>query len=128
MVSYRDPNLAKTNDIFENAADYIETFEVSERDMVKFIIGTIGDMDSPLNPASKGVRSFGAYICNADYEMLKREREEVLTANVESIRALAPLIKEAIDEGYFGVVGNQKEIQKESAMFDEIKPLIISAN
>lgn len=128
MVSYRDPNLAKTNEIFENAADYIETFEVSDRDMVKFIIGTIGDMDAPLGPASKGVRSFGAYICNADMDMLKKEREEVLCANASSIRALAPLIRTVIDDDYFGVVGNQSEIQKESAMFDVIKPLVISAN
>ena len=49
MVSYRDPNLRKTNDIYENAADYLEHFDVSDRDMVKFIIGTIGDMDTPMN-------------------------------------------------------------------------------
>lgn len=57
MVSYRDPNLRKTNDIYENAADYLEHFDVSDRDMVKFIIGTIGDMDTPMNPAAKGTRS-----------------------------------------------------------------------
>lgn len=62
MVSYRDPNLAETNTIFEQAAEYVRRFDVSERDMVKFIIGTIGGMDTPMNPASKGVRSFGAYI------------------------------------------------------------------
>ena len=56
MVSYRDPNLRKTNDIYENAADYLEHFDVSDRDMVKFIIGTIGDMDTPMNPAAKGTK------------------------------------------------------------------------
>lgn len=57
MVSYRDPNLRKTNEIYENAADYLEHFDVSDRDMVKFIIGTIGDIDTPMNPAAKGTRS-----------------------------------------------------------------------
>ena len=92
MVSYRDPNLRKTNDIYENAADYLEHFDVSDRDMVKFIIGTIGDIDTPMNPAAKGTRSFGAYICNTDYESLKKERGQVLDCNVERIRKLfAPL-------------------------------------
>ena len=64
MVSYRDPNLKKTNEIFDESVDYIKNFDVSDRDMLKFIIGTIGDMDTPMNPAAKGVRSFGAYISN----------------------------------------------------------------
>ncbi len=62
MVSYRDPNIRKTNEIYEDAADYIKKFNASDRDMLKFIIGTIGDMDAPMNPSSKGIRSFSAYI------------------------------------------------------------------
>ena len=124
MVSYRDPNLRKTNDIYENAADYLEHFNVSDRDMVKFIIGTIGDIDTPMNPAAKGTRSFGAYICNTDYESLKKERGQVLDCNVERIRELAPLVRCAMYENYFCVVGSSKEINKESELFDKIQPLI----
>ncbi|MBQ4282918.1 MAG: insulinase family protein [Lachnospira sp.] len=126
MVSYRDPNLRKTNDIYEGAAEYIRNFNVSDRDMLKFIIGTVGDLDSPLNPSAKGIRSFGAYICHTDYETVKRERNEVLGATVESIRALAPLVEAGIGQNYFCVVGNQKNIQDESAMFDKIEPLFIA--
>lgn len=123
MVSYRDPNLKKTNEIYEGAAQYLRNFNVSDRDMLKFIIGTIGDIDAPLNPAAKGVRSFGAYICNSDYESMKKERMEVLTANVESIRALAPIVEAAVSQDYFCVVGNQKTIRDDADMFDKIQPL-----
>ena len=126
MVSYRDPNLKETNQIFEQAADYVANFNVSDRDMVKFIIGTIGDMDTPMNPAAKGSRSFSAYICNSDYETLKKERAQVIDATVEDIRNLAPLIKSAIDENYLSVVGSQTKINENSEMFDEIVPLFIS--
>lgn len=123
LVSYRDPNLSKTNEIYEGAADYIRNFTVSDRDMAKFIIGTIGEMDVPMNPAAKGLRSFGAYICNMTYETLQRERNEVLTASQDSIRALAPLVEAAVKQDYFCVVGNAKVIQDNKSMFDEIKPL-----
>lgn len=123
MVSYRDPNLRKTNEIYEGAAQYLRDFNVSKRDMLKFIIGTIGDMDAPLNPAAKGARSFCAYICNSDYESMKKERMEVLDADVESIRALAPIVEAAVSQDYFCVVGNQKTIRDESGMFDKIQPL-----
>lgn len=123
MVSYRDPNLKKTNEIFEGAADYIRNFQVSERDMLKFIIGTIGDLDAPLTPSAKGIRSFGAYICHADYEAMQKERMEILNADAESIRALAPIVEAAVSQNYLCVVGNQKMIRDEEELFDKIEPL-----
>ena len=54
LVSYRDPNIKDTNRILEEAADYVKSFDVSDRDMIKYIIGTIGGMDSPLTPSIKG--------------------------------------------------------------------------
>lgn len=123
MVSYRDPNIRKTNEIYEDAADYIKKFNASDRDMLKFIIGTIGDMDAPMNPSSKGIRSFSAYISNYTIEDFKKEREEVLTANAEVIRKLAPLIRAGISQDYLCVVGNQKAIHDESELFDSITPL-----
>lgn len=125
MVSYRDPNMKETNEIFERAADYVQNFDVSDRDMVKFIIGTIGGMDTPMNPAAKGMRSFGAYICHADYEDMKKEREEVLGADVASIRALAPLIETAISQNYLCVVGNAGKIHENEQMFDKVEPLFL---
>lgn len=124
MVSYRDPNLVKTNEIYEGAADYVKNFDVSRRDMVKFIIGTIGEMDSPLTPSAMGMRSFTHYICNTSMEMLRKDRAEVLDATVESIRALAPLIDAAVKQNYLCVVGGQKAINEAKELFDEVKPLI----
>jgi hypothetical protein len=126
MASYRDPNLKETNEIYENAADYLENFTVSDRDMVKFIIGTIGGMDTPMSPSAKGVRSFGAYICHAGYDDLKRERDEVINATQDSIRALAPYIRTAVSQDYLCVVGNSGKIQDNREMFDVINPLFVS--
>lgn len=123
MVSYRDPNLRKTNEIFENAGDYVANFDASDRDMLKYIIGTIGLIDVPKNPAAKGSRSFSAYICNATYEDYQKSRDEILSADVEAIRSLAPLIRDTIDENYLCVVGNQTVIEQEKDMFDAIEPL-----
>lgn len=124
MVSYRDPNLSETNEIYEGAAEYLKNFDVSKRDMDKFIIGTIGDMDSPLNPAAKGLRSFTHYMNNVSIEMLRQDRAQVLDATKESIRELAPLVEACVKQNYLCVVGSQKAIEDNKEMFDEIKPLV----
>ena len=124
MISYRDPNLAKTNEIFEGAADYVKNFTVSDRDMTKYIIGTVGDMDTPLTPATAGARSFGAYMSHVTIEDYEKERLEVLEADQEHIRALAPLVESVLAQDYFCVVGNTAQIQNEKAMFDKIETML----
>jgi len=123
FASYRDPNLAKTNKIYEEAGNFIRKFTVSDRDMVKYIIGTIGEMDTPMNPSAKGLRSFGAYVSNVTYEDMQKERDEVINAKQEDIRNLADLIESVIKQDYFCVVGNAKRINDEKKMFDKIQNL-----
>ena len=72
FVSYRDPNLAETDRVYEGIPEYLRGFTVEERDMTKYIIGTVSDMDIPKNPAAKGARSLAAYMTNVSYEMLQR--------------------------------------------------------
>ena len=64
FTSYRDPNLKSTNEIYEGIPAYLRAFDADERDMTKYIIGTVSDMDTPLNPAAKGMRSVSAYLTN----------------------------------------------------------------
>ena len=62
FVSYRDPNVKETLKAYDGICDYIGSFEASEREMTKYIIGTISELDSPLTPSMKGERATAYYI------------------------------------------------------------------
>lgn len=121
--SYRDPNLEKTNQVFEETPDYVAAFDADERDMTKYIIGTISEMDTPLTPAQRGMRGLSAYLRNVTFEDLQRNRDEVLHATVEDVRALKDLIADTIKQDYFCVVGNENVLEASGDMFDELKNL-----
>lgn len=123
FVSYRDPNLAETNQIFEGVVSYLENFEADERDMTKYVIGTISDLDVPLLPQYKGVRAETAYFSGVTDEMLLKEREEILNAKPEDIRALSGIVKAVLSTGSFCVVGNAEKIKENQELFGEIKNL-----
>ena len=123
FVSYRDPNLSKTNEVYEGIPEYLRCFKAEERDMTKYIIGTFGAMDTPMNPEGKGNRSMTAYIQKITLEEIQKERDEVLNATVEDIRALAPLVEAVLSDGNFCVVGNEQNIHKEKDMFYSIRKL-----
>lgn len=123
FTSYRDPNLRKTNEIYEKTPEYLKNFTADEREMTKYIIGTVSELDTPLNPYAKGMRSLSAYLMGLSYEAVQKEREEVLSATCEDIRALSDLIAAALSENHFCVIGNEDVVEKEKDMFMHIEDL-----
>lgn len=123
FVSYRDPNLEKTNAVYEGVVEYLKQFSVSDRDMTKYIIGTISNMDQPMTPAAKGDRSMNLYMRHISEEMIQKEREEVLDACEEDIRALADIVEAVLRNNYFCVIGSEEKIEEQKDLFMEIRSI-----
>ncbi len=123
FVSYRDPNLEKTNEVYEHIPDYLEHFQADERDMTKYIIGTISDIDAPMNPCAKGVRSMNALLCGVTMEDVQRERDEILNATEQDIRGLKAMIASVLKENNLCVIGNEEALENQKQMFAELKNL-----
>lgn len=123
LVSYRDPNLKKTIDIFEKTGDYVREFTADERTMTKYIIGAIGELDVPMTPSVKGSRSASAYFTNLDYDAVQKERDELLACTQEDIRALAGLVDAIIAQNAICVVGNGQAIEENRELFMEVENL-----
>ena len=124
FVSYRDPNLTKTLDIYEKAAEAIANFTADERTMTQYIIGAISDLDMPMNPAAKGLRSLSAYMTGVTDEMLQQERDELLAATQEDIRELAAYISAFMEQDYLCVVGNANKIKEAENLFLKTENLL----
>ncbi|MFI3209360.1 MAG: insulinase family protein, partial [Eubacteriales bacterium] len=123
FVSYRDPNLKETMDIYEGVVAYLETFTASEDEITKFIIGTMSDLDQPMTPAAKGDRSLNLYMNGISAEMLKKERAQILTATQEDIRKLSKVIEAVLAHRNICVIGGEEKIEENKDMFMEVKDL-----
>lgn len=123
FMSYRDPNLEKTNVIYEEIPDYLRNFTVSERDMTKYIIGTISNIDQPMTPATKGDRSMNLYMNRVTAEMIREERNQILDAKEKDIRALADIVQAALKDNLLCVIGSEEKIEEQKSLFDEVKSL-----
>jgi len=124
LVSYRDPNLEKTLEIYKGAVKYLEEFDTDERDMTKYIIGTIAEMDTPLTPSAKGVRSMSAYLTGDSIENAQRERDEVLSTDVSAIRALSRYIESILKQNNICVVGSEEKIENSKDIFGVVSNLL----
>lgn len=124
FVSYRDPNLSDTLDVYDRIPEYIKSFSPDERDMTKYIIGTFSALDTPMNPEAKGSRSLSAYLEGITYEQIQKERNEILNAQPEDIGRLADLVEAVLKKDSICVIGNENMIKESAGLFENVEKLI----
>lgn len=123
FVSYRDPNLTRTLDVYEGIPEFVRGFTADEKTMTKYIIGTISGMDSPLNPSALGALSLSAYMNQITEADMQKERDQVLFATDADIQKLADLIQCVLDQKHICVVGSGTVIDENKELFNHISEL-----
>lgn len=126
FVSYRDPNLKGTVDIYNKAADFVADFDADERTMTKYIIGTISSLDTPLTPSLKGARNLMAYLTGDTTQRVQQERDDILSATPADINKLADYIRLVMKDSVLCVLGGEEVIKKDEDMFDMTESLFLS--
>ena len=115
--SYRDPNLRETLEVFDKTADYLRGFDVSDREMVKFIIGTISTVDAPLTPQLKGLAAQDGFLRHVTEADRQKSRDEILATRQEDIRALADVVDACMKENVLCVFGNEEKLKENADLF-----------
>lgn len=123
LCSYRDPNLAETLKAYEDLPAYLENLTLSDREMTKYVIGTMAAAETQLTPSMKGERAMVHYLSGNTRESRMKIRDEVINCQVEDIRKLAPLVESVIKDPYICVMGSEDKIERDKALFDAVKSM-----
>lgn len=123
LCSYRDPNLAETLKAYEDLPAYLENLTLSNREMTKYVIGTMAAAETQLTPSMKGERAMVHYLSGNTRESRMKIRDEVINCQVEDIRKLAPLVESVIKDPYICVMGSEDKIERDKALFDAVKSM-----
>ncbi|NOH17013.1 insulinase family protein [Clostridium cochlearium] len=118
FTSYRDPALKNTLFAYDEISKYIDNFSGDEREITKYIIGTISDIDTPLTPSMKGERAAANYFSNISYEDLQKEREEILNVKKDDIRSLSKVVNDCMSKNYICVLGSEEKIRENKVVFN----------
>ena len=96
---------------------------MDERDMTKYVIGTVSGFDTPLTPRTAGIRSLSAWVTGVETERLQKERDQVLDATAEDIRALQPYLEAILECSTICAVGSEEKLNSEKDLFDRVLAL-----
>ncbi|KUO75910.1 MAG: peptidase M16, partial [Clostridia bacterium BRH_c25] len=120
MVSYRDPNLKETLKVYDEMHDYLKDFQIDEREMTKYIIGTVSKLDLPLTPFMKGERAIENYMRSITRSDLQKEREEILSTSQQDMRALSDMMLELIKRQSYCILGSEMKIKENKELFGSL--------
>ena len=123
FASYRDPNLKETIENYDNTPGFLDEFEADEKEMTRFIIGTISRMDGPMTASQKGSRAVQYYFEKTTPEELTAEREEVLATTPEDIKAMKGMVQEILEQNAICVYGNEEKVKENAALFGSVVSL-----
>ena len=119
FVSYRDPNLDQTLAIYREVADFIENLELTDREQLQYLIGTISQMDFPFTPASEGKTGQIYALMDIQKAEIQKTRDELFETNVEVLRSFAPMIRSCMAENQYCIFGNAQAVSEAQTPFSE---------
>jgi hypothetical protein len=112
FVSYRDPNLLKTLDAFDGSTRFLKELEIGDDELVKGVIGTIGDIDQYQLPDAKGYTSMVRYLTGENEERRQKMRDEILGTSKRDFQSFGGILESAMPKGAVKVLGSETAIRE----------------
>ena len=113
-LSYRDPNLAATLDVYDGTAAFLRGVDLSDDELTRAIIGAIGAIDAYQLPDAKGYTSLTRYLTGETDARLQQYRDEVLSTTTADFHALADVLEAMRDSGDIVVLGSREALESAS--------------
>jgi len=120
LVSYRDPNLVETLEIYDDIPEFLSQLEIPADEFEKIVIGCAGKIDPPLTPDRKGALAKTEHLTGLTQELKQQRLEELLSTQMTDIRGYAPIFEKIRDQGTICALGNEGKIKKSSSHFKNL--------
>jgi Zn-dependent M16 (insulinase) family peptidase len=121
--SYRDPNLGKTLENYNASPKFLDEFNADEKEMTRFIIGTVARLDRPLTPSAQGELAIRRYLQGTSKSFVQEERDAVLSTTVEDVKQYKKMVSELLDQDIYCVYGNEEKLKSEEKLFKKLVKL-----
>jgi Zn-dependent M16 (insulinase) family peptidase len=121
LVSYRDPNLARTYKVYDGIPEFLQNYRASKAEISKQIIGSVANIDIPLSPRMLLDTSFHFNYTNINPEYRLKFRTQLLNTTVDDVREVADNFQKALEKGIRITTGSNAKIQEDKELFDTIE-------
>jgi Zn-dependent M16 (insulinase) family peptidase len=128
LLSYRDPNLVETLKTYDNAVDFVSQNKFANEALEKAIIGTIGSLDKPMDPRTKGYTAMIRELAGLTDEDRQKFRNHVLESSPDSLMEAANrYLKQGVKSEAIAVYASAERLEQANKVLAsklDITPLV----
>jgi len=110
--SYRDPNISETLAAFREALVSLRAGALSEDQVEKSIIGTVGQEERPLDPYEAGSLCLRRALYGVSDAIRQGRREEILRVTRAELMGAAERLLACFEEGYTVVLAGRRALEQ----------------
>ncbi|BHH84888.1 insulinase family protein [Desulforhopalus sp. 52FAK] len=118
FVSYRDPQVKKTYDAYNDVPNVVAKLEVPEKVMTQLITGTYGNFDPLQSAPGKGATARNEYLNGLTPEFKKQRIEEIIATKPEDLRSFADNFAQMTPKSHRAIIGNRMKIEQDADLFE----------
>ncbi|MFT5131529.1 MAG: Zn-dependent M16 (insulinase) family peptidase, partial [Rhodothermales bacterium] len=122
-LSYRDPNLARTLQVFDEMPDWLASQRVSESEYDKLVIGTMGTVDSPRTASQIGAVALRRALSGISGAEVQKRRDEILGSSSGDLLRPLEALRAFTEQGRICVIGGDEKLQESADCFAQLRPV-----
>lgn len=120
FASYRDPKLKESLQAYQGLAAWLREADFTERELDKYVIGTISGMDVPLTNSMRLDTAVNIFLKQVSDSRRQQTRDEVLQVTNKDLQDLGQVVEDMLSDGYICVVGGKQIIEGNSSLFNKV--------
>ena len=120
FLSYRDPHIVETLNVFEEAQKHYSQNDMSNDDMEKAIISTLSALDKPLDPSGRGYVALMRHFIGVTDPMRQSFRDQIFSATPRKVRnAVAGFFEKAAGTRAVAVYSAQEKLEEANKLLTD---------
>ncbi|MCI9452381.1 MAG: hypothetical protein HFG83_00845 [Dorea sp.] len=123
FTSFRDPNAANSLEIFDKAGAALRAICESNEPLDRYIVSTIASIEPLLSVRQKGIRATQDYLGGVTWEMICRERSEILCTTKEDLMRVIYVLNQVCEKGGVCVIGGKSSLDAVSTILEQQQEL-----
>lgn len=121
--SYRDPNLDKTFEVYDNIPKYLEELNLSKEDLTNYIIATMNQFDPPITPSQYTSIAMSRYFTKFTEDELEEMKQQAIETTPEDIKNYSQMFEKAQGKKYYGVLGSRELIENSKREYEKVEDM-----
>ncbi|MBQ1316639.1 MAG: insulinase family protein [Lachnospiraceae bacterium] len=120
VVSYRDPNVAETFDVYAGMADFADSLELSQEELDGYILSSYAYYAAPEGPLTGALSAAVDVLAGEDPEEKLAYMKELKALTPEKFRSYAAAYRKLYQEGILFTAGGMSAIEKNADLYETV--------